>query len=617
MQIEDINTLLLGGKFTEVVNLITNKNFRHKYYESTKKQAYDGFSVVTGEHQVDYIVRLKPEWNERGNYKPNERHKAEMMHIKKLYHTRTKAAYEKIKGYFERVFRVDKKANNITPKEEGINIDTILFEVDNFGGMNMVNYLETKYLFQNGYDPNAWLILDTDFVGDRTRIKPIIIPSKDALNFNYNLGILEWLVVQSGIKTSSGELEEYFVYIPGFKYRIVENGQGAPDDAKIDSILVRSKDDKEYFITVQQYAPENKIPAIRWGYMPNPDTKGETFAWFWDAAKFHMKDLIDRKAQLDVSYMLHTFLQKFQYVEKCTYHSEGERCEGGYMTGSGSVCPSCKGSGKVVHKDATDLIELAMPEEGEAPPLKPSDIAFYLTLPMDIVKLQQEQVDDLPKKATEAVFGVDVDRAGQGITTATEISNSYNMAYDKLNPFATGLVHIFHFVFNCSANMLGVSTDTVQANLAYPNEFDLESEGELILLFEKAKNAGLPSALTKNIELRIANKQNKGNKQVVDLNNAIEQFKPYSHLSTEMVETKLASLDETNKFRVAYEYFDKIARDIVHEMPNFHLAPYVIQKDTFESLINRYIAIVKEQQEATRDEFREEMQSVINDETEI
>ena len=50
MQIEDINTLLLGGKFTEVVNLITNKNFRHKYYESTKKQAYDGFSVVTGEH---------------------------------------------------------------------------------------------------------------------------------------------------------------------------------------------------------------------------------------------------------------------------------------------------------------------------------------------------------------------------------------------------------------------------------------------------------------------------------------------------------------------------------------------------------------------------------------
>ena len=66
-----------------------------------------------------------------------------------------------------------------------------------------------------------------------------------------------------------------------------------------------------------------------------------------------MRDLIDRKAQLDMSYMLHTFLQKVQYYQKCTYHNDTHECNGGLV--NGQTCPSCHGTGQKVHQDAAKL----------------------------------------------------------------------------------------------------------------------------------------------------------------------------------------------------------------------------------------------------------------------
>ena len=131
----------------------------------------------------------------------------------------------------------------------------------------------------------------------------------------------------------------------------------------------------------------------------------------------------------------------------------------------------------------------------------------------------------------EAIFGVDLDKDSTGMTTATEINSSYNTAYDKMNRFANGYVHMYLFLVDCIAKIKGFNTDQFKAILTFPNEFDLESESELLALLGRAKENGASYDIIKNIERRINQKQNKGNQQAVEIAEALLQFKPFKQLS--------------------------------------------------------------------------------------
>ena len=596
----------------DIIQIISNviQGHRHKYYEHTVKTAVFGKQVVTGKGQENYILRLKPQWN--GDKKNmSDHHKSEREQMQRLYQPRTKAAYGKIAGYFERVFRVDKKANEIRIEEGASqNLQQALQnEVSNFGGTTLLNYLEQQYLYNNGCDPNAWLLLERTIMEGVERIEPMIFNSWDVLDFKYKLGELQYLVIQSMRKVVDKKLKEYFLYIKGVKYIILENDEklSAEDREDAETIIV---DDKEYLVFVEVFEPIDKIPAIRFGYNFDLDTGGKTFATFWDLAEFHMRDLIDRKAQLDMSYMLHTFLQKVQYYQKCTYHSGTHECNGGLV--NGNTCPSCNGTGQKVHQDAADILLVELPEE-DKPVLKPSEIAAYISMPFEIVKQQQGQVDDLPKKMCEAIFGVDLDKDSTGMTTATEINSSYNTAYDKMNRFANGYVHMYLFLVDCIAKIKGLNTDQFKAILTFPNEFDLESESELLALLGRAKENGASYDIIKNIERRIHQKQNKGNQQAVEIAEALLQFKPFKQLSPDQLEVKLANLDETNRFRVTWEFYDMISQDIQDEFPNFAMLDKGRKEFVFNQVVDKYIDKIKVENEATRDEIREETEDILND----
>ncbi len=586
-----------------IINVV--KGHKHKHYLDTVKQSVFGTEVTTGEGQESYIIRLKREWNES---KLSKRHEAEVMHAKKLYNSATPAAFRKLSGYFERVFRVDKAANEIKA-EKGELADRFKFELNNFGGTTVLNFLETNYLFLNGVDPNAWLLLDTIVMDGVERINPIIVRSKDALDYKIELGELKYLAVQSGLKRGGKELKEWFIYFKDVKYRIIEDAEELTAEDK--EGLERIEIDQNFYYLEATETNLNKVPAIRWGYMFNYNTGGETYAYFWDAAKNLFKDLMDRKFQLDMSYMLHTFLQKIQYGDKCTYHDETRMCQGGYMSGSNDKCPSCKGTGIKAHKDASDVIVIAWPEEGDGQvKIAPKDIASYITLPFDIVEEQRDQVEKLPIKMVEAVFGVDLDRTGAGITTATEIDSSNELGADKLSTFAEGLAHIQRFVVDCTAKILEIPTESYENSLSYPNEFGLESLDFLLSRLKAAKDANASFSIIKSIEDKIAAKQNKGNKDKLAFDNALKQFKPFKQLTNDQIESKLSMMPETNKFKVAFEYFDMIAQDIEESSPMFARLSRVAQKTVFNDVVSQYVQMVRDEIEANRDLFREQIEDL-------
>ncbi len=581
--------------------------YTHKHYDSTVKQSIFGKEVTTGEGQESYIIRLKREWNES---KLSERHKEEMLHAKKLYNSATPAAYRKLAGYFERVFRVDKAANSIKATKQDELSERFKMELDNFGGTTILNYLETNYLFLNGVDPNAWLLLEKTTTDEGIeRIDPKIIRSKDALDYKIHLGDLKYLAVQSGLKRGNKELKEWFFYFKNVKYRVLEDVKLLTSEDKEGAEVLRLNN-KNYWIFATPTGL-NKVPAIRWGYMFSYETDGDTYAYFWDAAKNLMKDLMDRKFQLDMSYMLHTFLQKVQYGDRCTYHDETRECQGGYMSGSNTKCPSCKGTGIKAHKDASDIIVIAWPEEGDGKvKIAPNQIASYITLPFDIVEEQRNQVNTLPVRMTEAVLGTDLDKTSSGLVTATEVNSKGDLTQDKLSTFADGLTHIQKFTVDCVAKMTGISSNDYENSLSYPNEYGLESMEYLLKTLKEAKDANASYSIVRAIEHKIAAKQNKGNKAALDFDNALNMYKPFKQLTNDQVETKLSLLPETNKFKVAYEYFDLIGQDIKEREPNFSMMSKPVQKAFFDLVVSEYVQIVKDEQDASRDEFREEIEDL-------
>lgn len=597
----------------DILQIITDaiKGVTHEYYDHTVHMAMFGKQVVTGKGQEEYILRLKPQW-QGSDDDISDYHKKERKQMAKLYQPRTKAAYNKIAGYFERVFRVDKQANEIKLSENANETikQELETEINNFGGTTLLNYLEQQYLYRNGCDPNAWLLLDRTVLNGVERINPIVVPSWDAQDFKYILGELQYLTVKSKRKVKDQILKEWFIYVKGAKYIVLEDSEHLTLADKEGSERIEV-DDQSYLIFREPFTPVDKIPAIRFGYNFDVDSGGKTYATFWDAAEYHMRDLIDRKAQLDMSYMLHTFLQKVQYYQKCTYHSGTHECNGGLV---GDVtCPACKGTGQKIHQDAADILLVELPEE-DKPVLKPSEIAAYISMPFEIVKQQQGQVDDLPKKMCEAVFGVDLDKDSTGITTATEVSSSYNTAYDKMNKFANGYVHLYMFLVDCIAKVKGLNTDQFETMLTFPNEFDMETLGELLATLKMAKESGASYDIIKTIERKIAIKQNKGNQRAVRLADALLAFKPFKHLSQDQLETKLSMLDETNRFRVIWEFYDMITQDIQNNFPQFALLEAGRKEIIFNTVVDKYIDLVKAQQAATRDEMRDETEEILNQE---
>ena len=284
---------------------------------------------------------------------------------------------------------------------------------------------------------------------------------------------------------------------------------------------------------------------------------------------------------------LHAFMQKYQYIRRCTYSSVQEgRCNNGVMSVTNEPCGSCNGKGWETHISGQDVVYIKMPDFDEGESFIPiQQLANYVDIPFQIVEHQRTNIKEAPEEIETAIFGTVQSKQTGGLKTAEEINDKLTGLYAVLGQFGAKYSTIHEKQVRQTAIYMEVDEGLMNQH-SFPKDFKLLSLGELLIVREKAIVSGAPYHIIKNIDLDILSKQNIENPEKVSMMEAIEDFKPWRSKSTPEIMSFMGDLPEDDYDLVLWINFDKIFTEIEYEEPEFYAMPYDRRSMIVESKVN-------------------------------
>ena len=536
------------------------EGIRHADYNRTVQLADIYKRIATMDGQSQLVI----------SYKPSETEAQKKQRIE-IYKSETPSVVGVIMAQFDAINGSPRIVDNIAFANENTQTDNKKRAIDAivsrfYGRQTLQQYLEEKQRYYSLLDPNAWLIITPS----SDNPIPTTIDAAAAMDFNVIGGITEFLVV--GVVDSKTKAKTYIGYSGGLQLYVTEQTKGRtnypPEEYQMLKIGSANYRVYEYEITTTE------TPAIRFGYIPDTETKGRTFVGIIERVVEKFKDLINQKSEYDLSLALHTFLKKYQFVDECGFidpENRANRCRGGVMYPTGGTCPGCNGSGLKVHATSQDVILVKKPnmQEGEET-VKLSEMVHYAALPFEIVNHQRERVADLVKSIPEFIFGVDLAQKPTGNVTATAINNYYNSVYMVLSPFADKISQNYIFTATVVAQMEGVATDDkIIISHRYPRIFKMETLSELLVIYQAAKAAKAPDNILWNIEKRILEIQTQDSPEQLERAKTIRKFIPFRHLSEGERIIELSQLPPDNYLRILHGYIDLVFDRVLDAYPMF------------------------------------------------
>jgi hypothetical protein len=535
----------------------------HAFHDRTTRLAKFYRQVTTGQQQGELVV----------SYKPSETQQQKEQRLE-IYKSKTQSTISVIMSQFAVVkgtpriadsvaYAADENSQVIANKAK---LNAIISRF--YGKQTLQQYLEEKETQYALLDPNAWLVISQVQTESGLEIQPFIFASENVIDYSEKGGITEFFIG----RYYNTKQASYRAYTKGLELVFIPNTEGEikPETEPIQSINIGS-------VTYSIYAYPNTLshtPAMRFGYIPDNATNGETYTGIVEAASEELRDIINQKSEYDLSLALHTFLKKYQYVDRCDYRDSEQphiRCDSGYLAPSGGVCPSCKGKGFKMHATSQDAILVSKPKsDDEKEPVKLSELVHYETMPFDIVNHQAQRVAELEKSIPNTIFGVDISARITGNKTATEISNFYDSVYQVITPFAEKISQLYIFCVTVIAEYFGIGENLV-VNHRYPKSFKMETLADLQTLLKSAKDSGASSEIIWGYEQRILELQNKDSPQQIEMAKTMHRVKPFKSLSENERTLALSMLPENDYFRVLYMYLDVIFSSIKQQRPDFLL----------------------------------------------
>ena len=424
-----------------------------------------------------------------------------------------------------------------------------------YAGKSVAHWLGSVGFDYGAIDPNAFCLINFDRFDGRYEAPkpyPTLITCKDAWNFEYHNGILQWLLVhrdykymelpQTVGKAKKGTKEPEPKWLDGHwfcaylenhhvEFRQVDartitseaegvivtfNGDVVPgfDDA-IDSTAKPIFDQggiyyfrvskTELYEVVFYEHKSGKVQAFRMGYKLDAETDGRTCVAMWHPAMAYLLKSIKSGSELDISAALHVFLKEIGYEPPCPGFVEvldGNRvataCDRG-QDPNGHPCRRCNGSGLFRIGSGQQMISMALPRRKEDLFDLPA-LHHYFDLPIDIVKWLDEYVEKLNKLAYQAVYNTEpMDRAQVQPTATAELRDNENV-YDTLQPgcawFAESLILIRELIAVYTVTKMDGFVNQFQ----FPRNLRFESIGDLVALMKALKEAGASMALVIQVQ---------------------------------------------------------------------------------------------------------------------
>ena len=326
----------------------------------------------------------------------------EFKQIKKIYKSIIPSTLNSTKLPFQKAARKQPIVRDVDYPDESDQKKTELEEYIGtyWGNKSLEEFLEYAYIDYNYIDPNAFLITefgDFDPRVEKAKPYPFIASSAEAVMFDYQNELLQYLVVKLPIKYMDGTVEKvgekYTMYLgmDTIVYSQVANMEGA--------VLIRNK-----FYEVILYQPKNeKVPAVRFGYIRDEQTKGRTFVSVFHCVIGLLEKTLKIDSELDLSTAMVAFPQRYRYVTPC----RNMGCNKGFMP-DGNACQVCQGTGvQPFHKGTQDIVKLALPKNPDEM-IELQQLAYDHSPDIALLQFDSDYVEKLEKKIQAKMFNADL-----------------------------------------------------------------------------------------------------------------------------------------------------------------------------------------------------------------
>jgi hypothetical protein len=272
---------------------VVKENKTHQDYDRVIKLADKYFKLVTGNGIEELLARIITRETEDEFKQRTEITKSVCPAILNS----TKLPFQKATRKQPIVRRIDFEGDADKQKLE---LESFIGKY--WGDKTLEKFLEYAFVDYNYTDPNAFLI--TEFgefnnLTEKAQPYPFIATSAEAIMFEYKNEILDYLIVKLPIVyLDKGSPQDGFKYTMYLGMDTIELVQ-VSEDQKMDAGVIEIGK-KFYLLTY--YTPKNeKVPASRFGFIRDTETKGRTFVSVFHAVLCYLEKTLKIDSELDLS----------------------------------------------------------------------------------------------------------------------------------------------------------------------------------------------------------------------------------------------------------------------------------------------------------------------------
>lgn len=410
----------------------------------------------------------------------------------------TKIIYQKAIRKPPVVRKIDYEGDNETKK-----IELEKFIGKYWGDQSLEKYMGYAFVDYNYTDPNAFLITEfSNFnnLKEKASPYPFVATSEEAIMFEYKNEILEYLVVKLPIKYLDKETlqdgAKYTIYLGLDTIVFIQISESDFRVNQINGIEVIEIEKKFYL--VNYFEPKNeKVPAKRFGFIRDTETKGRTFVSLFHHGWAYLKKTLKIDSELDLSTSMCAFQQRFAYVSPC----QNKGCNHGVLLDGSGTCPDCGGTGKQpFHRGTMDIITLELPKD-------PNEIIDLERLQVtkgpliELLDFQKEYLEYLKNTFHKIMFNSDVATNSDVAKSVTATVANFGEDYvnDTLFPFTQHYSSFWEFVVKDIATFTDLGQGLV-VQLKYPYDLKMKGLSELMTELKMAKDAGASTSTISAIE---------------------------------------------------------------------------------------------------------------------
>jgi len=467
---------------------------------------------------------------------------------KRLYIARTKHVIRTIENIYNQLDKMDKPAINIVSNNERFKegLESYIYQ-------NNLDSLAFQFVkFYNLIDANTFLTCRKNEYDDIV-FHPV--QSFNLYDFYFVNNQLKWVIFRFEREVNNQKVFDYELYH--------NNGYVIFEDIKGKQITEGSQVKDGYIVTEVE---TKKNFAFRLGYLVDPISNNELCSSIIDSASELIRALITQGGEHDSTLATQGITKQFAYAERCTFQApDNIECVHGYLNQNGAPlgkkCSSCNGTGLNIHTSSQDILLFPMPGIGEDSPLKLSDLIHTEHVPDIILKGRSEYLKELEKEIVMTVFNNAVAMSPSEVqVTATEKVIEIQGVYAALNQLAKQVSECFIWMVECVGELMGYSDFEVLHG--YTLDLKLESVESLSEKRKRLIDANAPHEVISALDLAILKKQHIDSPATVNRFVIRQRYKPFNDKSENTIMQILASLSNTNYYKILYTFWGQIKTEI-------------------------------------------------------